>query len=184
MTLKKVLSIQFVVFFCYFFIHDLQMNIYSGNFFSEKINTYAYSVYMPHGLRILFFLIYGFWSIPGLLLAHTITSLGIDFVTSFNGFFSLIISTFCVPFSALFLTRFFKEIKNKFNLKYLFFLTLISTFINGFFTNLARYILVFERDLSIFFEEMIGYFVGDFLGVILIILSYLIIKRIFLISIN
>ena len=98
MTLKKILSIQFIIVFCYFCVHDLQMHIYSGNFFSEKINTYAYSVYMPHGLRILFFLIYGFWSIPGLLLAHTITSLGIDFVTSFNGFFSLIISTFCAKF--------------------------------------------------------------------------------------
>jgi hypothetical protein len=184
MTLKKILSIQFIIVFCYFCVHDLQMHIYSGNFFSEKINTYAYSVYMPHGLRILFFLIYGFWSIPGLLLAHIITSLGIDFVTSFNVIFSLIISTFCVPLSALFLTRFFKEIKNKFNLEYLFFLTLISTFINGFFTNLVRYFLVFERNLSIFFQEITGYFVGDLLGVISIILGYLFIKRIFLISIN
>jgi integral membrane sensor domain MASE1 len=148
------------------------------------MNTYAYSVYMPHGLRILFFLIYGFWSIPGLLLAHMITSLGTDFVTSLNEIFSLIIATFCVPLSALFLTRFFKEIKNKFNLEYLFFLTLISTFINGFFTNLVRYFLVFKRNLSMFFEEITGYFVGDILGVILIILSYLIIKRLFLISIS
>ena len=184
MTLKKILSIQFIIVFCYFCVHDLQMHIYSGNFFSEKINTYAYSVYMPHGLRILFFLIYGFWSIPGLFIAHFATSLGTDFLTTFNGLFSLIISTFCVPLSALFLTRFFKEIKNKFNLMYLLSLTLISTFINGFFTNFYRFLTVFEKDLSKFLDEFLGYFVGDISGVILIVFGYLIIKRIFLLSIK
>jgi len=183
-TIKKFLSIQFVIIFCYFFVHHFQMYFYSDNFFSEEITSYAYSVYMPHGLRILFFLIYSFWTIPGLLIAHVITSLGTDFMSSYNIIFSLIISTFCVPLSALFLIGFFKEIKNKFNLKYLFFLTLISTFINGFFTNLIRYFVIFEKNSSIFFSELIGYLVGDFFGVILIVLSYLIIKKIFIASIK
>lgn len=184
MTLKKFLSIVFVIFFSYLFLHHFQMHIYSGNFFSEEINTYAYSIYMPHGLRILFFLIYGFWSIPGLLMAHFAASLGTDFLTTFNGLFSLIIATFCVPLSAVILEKILKETKNKFNLKFLFFLTLISTFINGFFTNSYRFFAIFEKDFSIFLDEFVGYFVGDILGVILIIIGYLIIKRIFLLSIK
>ena len=184
MSLKKFLSIIFIIFFSYLFLHHFQMLIYSGNFFSKEVNAYAYSIYMPHGLRILFFLIYGFWSIPGLFIAHFTTSLGTDFLTTFNGLFSLIISTFCVPIGALILEKTFKETENKFNLIYLLSLTLISTFINGFFTNFYRFLTIFEKDLTKFLDEFLGYFVGDISGVILIVFGYLIIKRIFLLSIK
>ncbi|WP_440697579.1 hypothetical protein [Candidatus Pelagibacter sp. HIMB1709] len=184
MILKKFLSIVFITFFSYLILHHFQLLVYSGNFFSEELNAYAYSVYMPHGLRILFFLIYGFWSIPGLLIAHFVASLGTDFINSFHQLLSITIAAICVPLSALVLEKTFKEIENKFNLKYLIFLTLLSAFINGFFTNFYRYLTIFEKDLVRFCDEFFGYFVGDILGVILIVSSYLVIKRIFLLSIK
>ena len=72
MSLKKFISITVVVSFFHVLIHIIQVQIYSGNFFSKEFDTIAYSIYMPHGTRILFFSIYGFWSIPGMFLAHII----------------------------------------------------------------------------------------------------------------
>lgn len=184
MSLKKFLSIVFITFFSYLFLHHFQMLVYSGNFFIEEVNAYAYSVYMPHGLRILFFLIYGFWSIPGLLIAHFVSSLETDFINSFHQLLSINIATICVPLTALALEKNFKEIENKFNLKYLIFLTLLSAFINGFFTNFYRYLTIFEKNFVRFCDEFFGYFVGDILGVILILCTYLVIKRVFLLSIK
>ena len=78
MNIKKLFSISFIIIFFYIIAHQLQLIIYSGNFFSDQINTYAYSIYIPHGLRILFFLIYGYWCLPGLLIAHWFGSLSND----------------------------------------------------------------------------------------------------------
>ena len=57
MSSLRFFSITLIVFFIYVFIHLLQLEIYSGNFFSDEINTIAYSIYIPHGWRILSFLI-------------------------------------------------------------------------------------------------------------------------------
>ena len=82
MNIKKLFSISFIVIFFYIIAHQLQLIIYSGNFLTDQINTYAYSIYIPHGLRILFFLIYGYWCLPGLLIAHFFGSLSNDMIGS------------------------------------------------------------------------------------------------------
>src|SRR6056300_836293 len=100
MSLKKFISITIIV----SLIHILQIQLYSGNFFSEQFNTIAYSIYMPHGIRILFFLIYGFWSIPGMFLAHTITAFNNNEFIAFDFILiiAIIISVFCAPVASLF----------------------------------------------------------------------------------
>src|SRR6056300_1135448 len=104
MTLKKFISITTIVSLFYILIHTFQMLIYSDNFFSDQINTIAYSIYMPHGIRILFFLIYGFWSIPGMFLAHTITAFNNNEFIAFDFILiiAIIISVFCAPVASLF----------------------------------------------------------------------------------
>lgn len=189
MSLKKFISITAVVFLVHISIHITQVLIYSGNFFSKEFNTIAYSIYMPHGTRILLFLIYGFWSIPGMFLAHLITGLHND------GFIALdlimieiiLISVFCVPVASLFLRNFFKDIQKTENLfipSYIISLTLLSSFINASLTNLLRLVTRFNYDLDRFLSEFFGYFFGDILGVILIVFMFLILKRIFLISVE
>jgi hypothetical protein len=63
-------------------------------------------------------------------------------------------------------------------------LTLLSSFINASFTNLLRLVTRFNYDLDRFLSEFFGYFFGDILGVILIVFMFLILKRIFLTSIE
>ena len=189
MSLKKFISITVVVSFVHVLIHIIQVQIYSGNFFSKDFNTIAYSIYMPHGTRILFFLIYGFWSIPGMFLAHIINRIHNDefIVLDLIMIKAIFISVFCVPLASLILRNFFKDIKTAKNLfipSYMISLTLLSSFINASFTNLLRLVTRFNYDLDRFLSEFFGYFFGDILGVILIVFMFLILKRIFLISVE
>ena len=55
MSLKKFISITVVVSFVHVLIHIIQVQIYSGNFFSKDFNTIAYSIYMPHVQEFYFF---------------------------------------------------------------------------------------------------------------------------------
>ena len=189
MSLKKFISITVVVSLVHILIHIIQVQIYSGNFFSQEFNTIAYSIYMPHGTRILFFLIYGFWSIPGMFLAHIITGFHNDGFIALDLIMieAILISVFCVPLASLILRNFFKGIKTAKNLfipSYIISLTLLSSFINASFTNLLRLVTKFNYDLDRFLSEFFGYFFGDILGVIVIVFMFLILKRIFLTSIE
>ena len=189
MSLKKFISITVVVSFVHVLIHIIQVQIYSGNFFSKDFNTIAYSIYMPHGTRILFFLIYGFWSIPGMFLAHIINGIHNDgfIVLDLIMIEAIFISVFCVPVASLILRNFFKGIKTAKNLfipSYIISLTLLSSFINASFTNLLRLVTRFNYDLDRFLSEFFGYFFGDILAVIVIVFMFLILKRIFLTSIE
>ena len=189
MTLKKFISISVIVSLFHILIHLLQIQIYSGNFFSKEFDTIAYSIYMPHGTRILFFLIYGFWSIPGMFLAHIITGFHNDGFIALDLIMieAILISVFCVPVASLILRNFFKGIKTAKNLfipSYIISLTLLSSFINASFTNLLRLVTRFNYDLDRFLSEFFGYFFGDILGVIVIVFMFLILKRIFLTSIE
>ena len=189
MSLKKFISITVVVSLVHILIHIIQVQIYSGNFFSKDFNTIAYSIYMPHGTRILFFLIYGFWSIPGMFLAHIITGFHNDGFIALDLIMieAIFIAVFCVPLASLILRNFFKGIKTAKNLfipSYIISLTLLSSFINASFTNLLRLVTKFNYDLDRFLSEFFGYFFGDILGVIVIVFMFLILKRIFLTSIE
>ena len=189
MSLKKFISITIIVSLIHILIHMIQIQLYSGNFFSEQFNTIAYSIYMPHGTRILFFLIYGFWSIPGMFLAHIFTAFNNDGFISFDFILiiAIIISLFCVPVASLFLRNFFKNIQKTENLffpSYIISLTLLSAFINASLTNLLRLVTRFNFDLNRFLSEFFGYLFGDILGVIVIVFMFLILKRIFILSVE
>jgi len=189
MSLKKFISITVIVSVIHILIHIIQIQLYSGNFFSEQFNTIAYSIYMPHGTRILFFLIYGFWSIPGMFLAHIITAFNNDGFIAFDFIMiiAIIISVFCVPVAGIFIRNFFENIYKDYNFftpSYIISITLLSAFINASLTNLLRLVARFDFNLDRFLSEFFGYFFGDTLGVIVIVFIFLILKRIFLISVE
>ena len=140
MSSLRFFSITLIVFFIHVFIHLLQLEIYSGNFFSDEINTIAYSIYIPHGWRILSFLIYGYWAIPGLFVAHFVTGYYNDGFIAFDLIFSImvLISVFCVTLAGIILKKFFVDLKNFFIPSYIICLTILSAFINASLANLIR----------------------------------------------
>ena len=184
---KKFLSITSIVAFGYIVLYQIQLLIYSGNFFSNEYNSFAYSIFIPHGWRILAFLIYGYKSIPGMLIGHIYSGLFMsnDFETfTITFFISIIIAVFCVPIAAYTLNEKFKNLVNNFNTKYILFLTIISALINSISVNFLRFFADYDFTVERFTAELFGYLVGDILGVVLIVCIYLIIKRLFYLSIE
>lgn len=127
MSIIRFSSITAVVFISYVLIHLLQIQIYSGNFLTSEFNTIAYSIYIPHGWRLLAFLIYGYWAVPGLFIAHVYTGYINDAFVSFDLIFisTTLISTLCVPLGALIIKKIFKNLDNLFQPTYIISLTLI-----------------------------------------------------------
>ena len=187
MSSLRFFSITLIVFSIKVFIHLLQLELYSGNFFSDEINTIAYSIYIPHGWRILSFLIYGYWAIPGLFLAHFVTGYYYDdgFI-AFDLIFGImvLIAVFCVPLAGIILKKFFVDLKNFFIPSYIICLTILSAFINASLVNLIRLNTRVDYNLDRFFPEFFGYFVGDTLGVLLVVIAYIGIRRLFYLSVQ
>ena len=124
---KKFFSITIIVAIGYIFLNQIQLLIYSGNFLTDEFNTIAYSIYIPHGWRLLAFLIYGYWAVPGLFIAHVYTGYINDAFVSFDLIFisTTLISTLCVPLGALIIKKIFKNLDNLFQPTYIISLTLI-----------------------------------------------------------
>ena len=188
MKIEKIISITIIVFIVHSLLHEIQIMIYDGNFLTDKINTIAYSLYIPHGSRILLFLIYGYKSIPGLIIAHVFNGVNNDNFELFNLTFymSSFVASLSVPAGGYLIRVYNKDVINYsgFEIKYLNLITIISSFINAALSNLIRYFTIFDKNFDRFYNELIGYIVGDCLGVIVIILSYLFLKRIFYLSIQ
>ena len=110
--------------------------------------------------------------------------IGSTLISNFDLIYSILIPTICVPLSALIIEKFSNDNQKKFTMPYLVLITILSTFINGFTTNVLRYYLVYEENIDRFFDELLGYFIGDISGVIIIVFSYLVLKRIFIISVD
>jgi len=186
MNVIRFLSITAIVFVSYVLIHLLQIQIYSGNFLTSEFNTIAYSIYIPHGLRLLVVLIYGYWAVPGLFFAHLYTGYINDAFVSFDLTFvsATLISTLCVPLGALILKNIFKNLDNWFQPTYIISLTLVSAFINASLTNVLRLLTRSDYGIERFLPEFLGYITGDSLGVVLIVLGYIGIKRLFFLSVS
>jgi hypothetical protein len=185
MNIIRFLSITVIVFISYVLIHLVQVQVYSGNFLTSEYDTIAYSIYIPHGLRLLIFLIYGYWAVPGLFLAHVYTGFNNDGFVTFDIIFfvTILISTLCVPLGALTIKNIFKNLDNLFQPTYIISLTLVSAFINASLTNILR-LLTRSGYEERFLPEFLGYMTGDTLGVVLIVFGYIGIKRLFFLSVS
>ena len=186
MNVIRFLSITVIVFIFYVLIHLIQLQIYSGNFLTSEFNTIAYSIYIPHGWRLLAFLIYGYWSVPGLFFAHLYTGYINDAFVSFDLTYisATLISTLCVPLGAVTIKNIFKNLDNSFQPTYIISLTLISAFINASLTNILRLLTRSDYVIERFLPEFFGYITGDTLGVVLIVLGYIGIRRLFFLSVS
>jgi hypothetical protein len=132
-------------------------------------------------------LIYGYKSIPGLLIGHLYAGYYVDdnFENlSLTFFIAIIIAAFCVPAASYILKEKFKDLLNNFNTKYIVLLTIISALFNSISVNFLRFFADYDFTVERFTAELFGYLLGDILGVVLIICIYLIIKRLFYLSIE
>lgn len=143
------------------------------------ISFYANLLFLPHGIRMLTALFYGWRSVvlltPGALLTHY-------YLTGWAGFefpamFAAIIGIFCAPASFAILKWLKMDVRNddkyKFNWRYLLLAGVVASIINSIGTNIVHYVTpTFDM-----LRGMIAYIVGDVSGQLFLMFVLMLIFR-------
>ena len=160
--------IVFLLFLSFFFIQRIFFDL-----IQDTTIAFAGSlIYLPHGIRVLATLIGGRKIIPGLLLGHIASGLYVhSFATNTNiGFVSILNletsiinlltsagSSFCVWLALFVLNINYNYIKS-IQLKTILLVSIISSFINSFFTNTIYFISYENWEIS---SQFFQYIFGD-----------------------
>ncbi len=174
-TLKRlnpnilVFSLFIILFFIQRIFFDLIQN--------STIAFAASLLYLPHGLRVLATLIGGRRIIPGLFLGHIFSGIyihtfangtGIEFLDLLTLKTTIIIlltslgSSFCVLLALLILKINSINIKS-ITLKTIFFVSILSSIINSFFSNTVYFLSYENWEIG---TQFIQYVIGDLIGTI------------------
>ena len=167
--------IVFLLFLSFFFIQRIFFDL-----IQDTTIAFAGSlIYLPHGIRVLATLIGGRKIIPGLLLGHIASGLYThSFATNTNiGFVSILNletsiinlltsagSSFCVLLALIVLNINYNYIKS-IQLKTIFLVSIISSFINSFFTNTIYFISYENWEIG---SQFFQYIFGDLIGALII----------------
>lgn len=162
---KKTIKQNTIAFFLYLFFWIFQFYIIFPieSFFTSKLSLYLPSlIFLPHGIRVIFCLVYGKRIFLGLFLSHIISGI---FIT--NSYFEIIFGALGSTLSAyIALWIVYKKVEVNFiniNLNNIIALSFVSSLING-----LSSILVKQEQFNInyFFQ----YTIGDFIGVLILLL--------------
>jgi len=171
----KFLLITVAVPIGYLIIDKFQIYLLTGINAQTSENLFASYIYLPHGFRVMVSIIFGPISFIGLLFAHLIT--GYNALQSIDGLVLLSSSLSTIaPYISIYI------IYKKFNLNIdeikingIILLSLISSFINSFFSVVSRLIFNFY-ETKIFTVNFIKFLIGDILGVIFLFFLIIIIN--------
>ena len=160
----KFLLITVAVPIGYLIIDKFQIYLLTGLNAQTSENLFASYIYLPHGFRVVISIIFGPISFIGLLFAHLIT--GYNALQSIDGLVLLSSSLSTIaPYLSIYI------IYKKFNVKIfeikldkIILLSLLSSFLNSFFSVSSRLIFNFY-ETQIFTSKFIKFFIGDVLGV-------------------
>lgn len=178
---------NFLVLILYLFFHYINFPLL--NLFERVFNLYdaphlsGYLIYLPHGIRVITFLLFGVKILPAILIAQTIA--GIDFINFANNDYLLTIalslaSLPCVLFAVLLLFRKFQVSYEKLTLLNIMLIVMLSSLLNSFLSYCSRIIFDynFNEPLQNFFsKELFEFLIGDIIGSLIIIFLLTIYSR-------
>lgn len=162
---KKLFYINAIIIIVYiisFFIENIFFNIQQQILGTEN-HLNASLLFIPHGVRILAILLFGFYAIPGLFIAQVLTHLNhyheeLYLAISLN--VSTILSTMIILL--IFYQRSSLQFE-KINVKNIIFISIVTSLVNSILNSLLKDFHNFMSHIN-FNENMIMYFIGDLLG--------------------
>ncbi len=184
---NKLIFPNFIVLSLYLFFHYINFPLL--NFFERVFNLYdaphlhGYLIYLPHGIRVITFLVFGVKILPAIFIAQAIA--GIDFINILNNNYLLTIATSlaslpCVLFAVLLLFRKFQVAYEKLSLLNILLIVFLSSLLNSFLSYCTRIIFDydFNQPLNNFFsKELFEFLTGDIIGSLIIIFLLTIYSR-------
>jgi hypothetical protein len=181
-SINKFLLITILVVVGYLIIDKFQIYLLTGINAQSSENLFASYIYLPNGFRVIIAVILGPISFIGLFFAHLIT--GYNAIQSLNGLIILAstLSTIAPYLSIYIIYKKFNVNVYEIKIDKIILLSLLSSFLNSFFSVSSRLIFNFY-ETKIFSTKFIQFFIGDVLGVcflffLIIILNIL--KKIFI----
>ena len=158
MSIKKILLYNFIIFCSYIALYEISMNLFNN----EKY--YGNLIFLPHSIRLISAIVFGWITFPGLFLSHLLSSIlaGNDI-----NMHSILISinASLSGYIAVFLITFFK-IKNFNNLNNINFpQVLFVVLLAGIFNSMGDFLIkdyFFSDILS--YNFILSYLIGDFIG--------------------
>lgn len=185
---NKLIFPNFLVLSLYLFFHYINfplLNLFARVFnFLDTPHLHGYLIYLPHGVRVITFLVFGIKILPAMFLAHIIS--GIDFINFANNDYLLIsasslASSLCVLFAVLLLFRKFQVAYEKLSLLNILLIVFLSSLLNSFLSYCTRIIFdySFNEPLYNFFStKLFEFLIGDIIGSLIIIFLLTIYSRI------
>src|SRR6056300_691210 len=163
-SIIKFLLITILVVVGYLIIDKFQIYLLTGINAQSSENLFVSYIYLPHGFRVIVSIIFGPISFIGLFFAHLIT--GYNVIQSLNGLIVLAstLSTIAPYLSIYIIYKKFNVNVYEIKIDKIILLSLISSFINSFFSVSSRLIFNFY-ETQIFTSKFIKFFIGDVLGV-------------------
>ena len=162
MSIKKIFFFNFIIFFSYLIFYQTSMLLFNFDI------LYGNLVFLPHSIRLIAAIVFGWVVFPGLFIAHLASSLIAGHVIDGH---SLLISANASlsGYFAVFLITFFK-VKNlnqltNINFSQILFVVLFA----GIFNSIGNFLIkdyFFDNIISInfIFSYLIGDFIGAFIG--------------------
>mgnify|MGYP003344341698 CR=1 FL=1 len=185
---SKFIFPNFLVLSFYLFFHYINFPLLNliENIFNtlDSPHLHGHLIYLPHGVRVITFLVFGTKILPGIFIAQTIA--GVDFINFANNDYLLTIVTSlaslpCVLFAVLLMHRKFQVSYDKLSLQNIMLIVLLSSLLNSFLSYCTRIIFEynFNQPLTYFFPtELFQFLIGDIIGSLIIIFLLTIYPRI------
>jgi len=169
MSFKKILIVNFSIFLSFTALFVLSINFWQLNL------TYGNLLFLPHSIRIIAALIFGWISFPGLLLAHIFCE---AFIDGRNNFILPIYGA-AIVFVVVELLKYFEVFDFQQFSNVSFTNILFIVFLASVFNSIGSFLILDYSNSSalnediISFNFIISYIIGDFLGGFLGLYIYL-----------
>ena len=167
MSIKKIIFYNCIIFFAYLFFYQISMFLFNLDM------LYGNLVFLPHSIRLIAAIVFGWFVLPGLFIAHLASSIIAGHIIDFHSLF-ISANASLSGYFAVYLITFFK-IKNLSKLSNINFMQILFVVLfAGFFNSIGNFLIkdyFFTNIMSInfIFSYLIGDFIGGFIGLYILL---------------
>ena len=154
MSFEKAIKVNVLIAVCYIFLYFFSLYLW------EIDSIYGNLLFLPHSIRIIAALIFGWLSFPGLFIGHLFCEIFLD---KSSNYLLVIYGSSCV-FILIELLKYFQvfDLRNFNNVNFVNIIFIV--FLASVFNSIGSFIIYDFYDQINSFNFIISYFIGDFLG--------------------
>ena len=154
MTTERIIKINSIICLSYIFLEFLSIFLWDLDF------IYGNLLFLPHSVRLIGALIFGWVTFPGMLIGHVFCEF------YFNEGLSLLLAIYgaCIVYLSIDILKYFKvfDLKNFNNVSFTHIIFIV--FLASLFNSIGSFVILDYYNQINSFNFIFSYFIGDFLG--------------------